>query len=366
VAAADLALLARDTPEGRAPLWMCVLDARHPWCRTLAKSARATPPLLGPRFDPNDDTVAATVAYFKAAAYDKRYHKLREAIAFCRDVEAGTEICTSEKARELGIVAWRSPLWTTEDGNRFADIRKTQQQSAAEQKVLFLGPLLQSFALDGRAEERLAENYSRHLDECDEAGRNSRALLSREGHVEALYLATTKLLAAHDDLTFKRLGALIREARTELGLRVNNVSGTTRVRAEAFLVILRDALAVLPAEDQVKARVEAYENKWEPKLDEPLAVADHEATLETYEHGDQFAFDPSRWNDADVDASRAALREHYTQPRSHWATHHGMLQPGLIAEDPPETLRDGPAFHVNHYKPEDAEDIVRDLHRAGL
>ena len=365
MAAADLALLARDTPEGRAPSWMRVLDARHPWCRTLAKSARATPPVPGPRFDPDHDTVAATVAYYAAAAYDKRYHKLREAIALCGRVLAGTETCTQEKAKGLQKIANASPFSAGLSlARRCQSIRATPEQSAAHRQVLFLAPYLTNFARDDRAEERFAENYSRHLDECDEAGRVSRALLSREGHLAALYDTTTKLLAVSDDMNWPRMTALLREARTEVGLPLNIRNGTTREKVEAFLVILGDAIDESPARVQVEARVEAYENQWEPKLDEPLVAADHEATLTTFEHGDLFTFDPSRWNDADVDASRAALREHYVQPRGRWATHRGVLQPGLIAEDPPETLRDGPAFHVNHYKPESAEDIAPGLRRG--
>ena len=349
---------------------MCVLDARHPWCRDLAKSALATPPLLGPPFDPNDDRVAATVAFFRAAAYDDRLHKLREAITFCRNVKAGTETFKSEDMTTVLGLARASPLWSTDDRNVINQIRKTQQQSAAEQKLLYLGPRLQSFAVDSRIEERLLENYPRYLNKRDEAGRDSRALLSREGHLKVLCDTTTKFLAAHEDMNWPRLEALFREARTEVGLSVNLKDGTTKKHAMMesammFWDALNAELGKLPARVQVEARVEAYENKWEPKLDEPLAVADHETTLRTFRHGDQFAFDPSLWNDADVDASRAALREHYAQPRSHWATHHGVLQPGLIAEDPPETLRDGPAFHVSHYKPETAEDIARGLRHLG-
>jgi len=344
---------------------MCVLDARHPWCRTLAKSARATPPLLGPSFDPKDDRVAATVAFFRAAAYDERLHKLREANTFVRGVEAGTETFTQLKVNRLRDLARASPLWSTDDSNGFSLIRKTQQQSADLQKLLYVGRRLRSYAVDDRAEELFAKNSDRYLRERDAAEQVARASLSREGHLEALNLATTKLLAAHDDLTFTRLLVLVREARTELGLRVNTGHGTTRVRAEAFRVILRDALAVLPAEDQVKARAEAYKNKWTPTRNLNLVVAAHEATSRTYEQGNQFAFDPSRWNDADVDASRTALREHYVQPRGRWATHRGVLQPGLIEEDPPVTLRGGPAFHVSHYSPETAEDIARDFRRRG-
>ena len=173
------------------------------------------------------------------------------------------------------------------------------------------------------------------------------------------------MLRELDTLTGRRLKVLFREART-LDVTFSDPTGVGRARerVEALRVILADAIDESSAQVQVEASAEAYENKWRPKLDESLAVADHEATLTTFEHGELFAFDPSRWNDADVDASRAALREHYAQPRSHWATHHGVLQPGLIAEDPPETLRGGPAFHVNHYKPEDAEDIARSLRFA--
>ena len=87
--------------------------------------------------------------------------------------------------------------------------------------------------------------------------------------------------------------------------------------------------------------------------------------MTTFEHGDLFAFDPLRWHASAVAASDAALREHDAQPRGRWATHRGLFEPGLIAEDPPESLREGPAFHADHYEPESAEDIVRDLKSGG-
>ena len=189
------------------------------------------------------------------------------------------------------------------------------------------------------------------------AGRQSQG---RDGCVEALRLETNCLLRELDTLTNLRLKLLMSEARA-LDVRFGRPSGTARECAEAFLVILDDALDESPAQEQVKARAEAYENKWKPTENSDLVVAAHEATLTTFEHDDLFAFDPLRWNDADVDASRAALREHDVQPRGRWATHRGMIQPGLIAEDPPETLRDGPAFHVSHYRPETAEDIAQGL-----
>ena len=68
------------------------LVSRMRRCSSAAISPRLhgpTPPVLGPRFDPNHDTVAATVAFFKAAAHDERLHQLRNVIAFCRDVEGG-------------------------------------------------------------------------------------------------------------------------------------------------------------------------------------------------------------------------------------------------------------------------------------
>ena len=366
----DDALLARDEPEGSVRLELVSHDAALQFCSHFAVSARATPAAPGTRFapglrfDPNHDTVAATVAYYKAAAHDERLRQLEEANSYIVDVKAGTVTCTKNKQTELRDLARASPLWTREDRHGFSLIKKSQQQSANLRKVLFLEPRLRSFAADSRAAERLVENCDRYVRERDAAGQVERAPLSREGHLAALSEATTRLLREHDTLTPARLGALIREARTELGLPVDADHGTPRERAEAFLDILGAELGALPAEDQVKAHTEAYEMKWKPTRNLNLVVAAHEATLRTIQHGDRFAFDPSLWNDADVDASRAALQEHYAQPRSHWATHHGLLQPGLIAEDPPENLRDGPAFHVNHYKPEDAEDIARSLRFA--
>ena len=137
MAAADLALLARDTPEGRAPLWMCVLDARHPFCCDprhpfCCDHARATPPLLGPRFDPNDDTVAATVAYYAAAAHDDRLRELREAVSYCESVEAGTEICTAKKVKGPRNLAFGSPFSAERSlSARCTAIRATPQQSAS-------------------------------------------------------------------------------------------------------------------------------------------------------------------------------------------------------------------------------------------
>jgi hypothetical protein len=357
----DDALLARDEPEGRVRLELVSHDAALQLCHRLAESAQVEPVVLSDLewgAPVETHTMSHAIARWRVAAYDERLHKLLEANTFVRGVEAGTETCTQSKVKSLRGLARASPLWSTDDRSGFLLIRKTQQQSADLRKLLYLARRLRSYAANDRAAEKLVENNSQYLDERDEAGRDSRALLSREGHLEALCDATTELLRSHDTLTSTRLNALLGEARTEVGLSVTNRSGTPKERAEAFLVSLADALAMLPAEDQVKARAEAYKNKWTPTRNLNLVVAAHEATSRTYEHGDQFAFDPSRWNDADVDASRAALREHHAQPRSHWATHHGVLQPGLIAEDPPETLRGGPTFHVSHYSPETAEDIA--------
>ncbi len=361
----DDALLAQDAREGRVLLELVSRDAALQLCHRLAESAQVEPVVLSDLAwgaPVETHTMSHAIARWTAAAYDDRLHKLTEAITYCDLVEAGTETCTSKKAGGIQKLALASPFALELSlSPSVKAIRATPQQSEALQRLLLLAPHLRNFAADDRAAEKLVENNSQYLDERDEAGRDSRALLSREGHLEALHNATIKLLAAHDDMSSKRLSALEREARTEVGLSVTNRSGTPKERAEAFLVSLADALAMLPAEDQVKARAEAYENKWQPTRNLDLVVAAHETTLRTFRHGDEFAFDPSLWNDADVDASRAALQEHYAQPRSHWATHHGLLQPGLIVEDPPENLRDGPAFHVNHYKPEDAEDIARSL-----
>ena len=245
------------------------------------------------------------------------------------------------------------------------EIRKTPEQSAALRQLLFIGPHLKDFARDDRAEERLVENRDRYLRERDAARQVARASLSGDGRLEALYQETNSMLAAHDTLTSRRLGALINEARTSIAVNLDN-GGTPKERAEAFLGILAGALVMLPAEDRLAAGAEAYENKWKPTENSDLVVADHETTLRTYEHRDLFAVDPSLWDDPAVAESDAALREHYARPSGRWATPHGVLEPGLFAEDPPETLRDGVAFHADHYEPESAEDIARDLHYAGV
>jgi len=364
----DYALLARDEPEGRALLELVSHDAALRICRQFAEDARATPVVLSDlRWGTPVEIhpMSHAIACWKADAHDERLHELLEAASYCERVKAGTETLDWRREKRLEALARASPLWSPEDRTTFNGIRKTSQQSAALQKVLYLGRRLRSYAADDRAAERLVENRERYLRERDASRQVARGLLSRAGRLEALYLETNSMLRELDTLTWLRLGPLFNEARTlDVGFR--QPRGTTRELAKAFLVVLAGALDESPAQEQVKARAEAYENKWKPTENSDLVVAAHEATLTTFEHDDLFAFDPLRWNDADVDASRAALREHDVQPRGRWATHRGMIQPGLIAEDPPETLRDGPAFHASHYRPETAEDIARDLRRGGV
>ena len=57
----DGALLARDEPEGRVRLALVSHDEARQLCRQFTEIARPTPPVPGPRFDPNHDTVAADV-----------------------------------------------------------------------------------------------------------------------------------------------------------------------------------------------------------------------------------------------------------------------------------------------------------------
>ena len=364
----DYALLARDEPEGRALLELVSHDSALLLCRQFAEDARATPVVLSDlRWGTPVEIhpMSHAIACWKADAHDERLHELLEAASYCERVEAGTETLDWRREKRLEALARASPLWSPEDRTTFNGIRKTSQQSAALQKVLYLGRRLRSYAADDRAAERLVENRERYLRERDASRQVARGLLSRAGRLEALYLETNSMLRELDTLTWLRLGPLFNEART-LDVVFTQPRGTPRERAKAFLVVLAGALDESPAQEQVKARAEAYENKWKPTENSDLVVAAHEATLTTFEHDDLFAFDPLRWNDADVDASRAALREHDVQPRGRWATHRGMIQPGLIAEDPPETLRDGPAFHASHYRPETAEDIARDLRRGGV